>query len=477
MIELRSIQSPPTNKVHRHAVKGRWVGKRVADILPEMWTSVPPAASDRATDASPYDITLREIEQAADEGRITVERQALKTPRADGDTAAAALAAVLATGRGALAHILNLRECIRVQVLIREPAMLDTGPLRVVSLLDISALIPDADDSRASGMTHLVFAVDKPATIPVHPGGLYMIHTVIGQLATGRFTDDTAAVWRVSSSDDNEGTERRWQALEDEERSRRVLRFRECCTHLRGSLLDSNDARLSPCTSDFYPRPVHRLDRGTSGVNLFATSTEAAALVSAMFAADDDTPSRTKAKQYVALLRGRLDSAVTCDASLPLASADGRQKPASTQFAPIRRVHVPGQPEMTLAQCVLLRSGRTHQVRQHAAAIGHTLVGEHLYSHVGSADDAMDSQSGLHIGPGGVWAQAGSLHMALLSEVAMAPPAGLRHRPAADVHDVLQGGRDEGAGSVLFLHAARYALAFPGCESIVVAAPLPGWAV
>ena len=122
---------------------------------------------------------------------------------------------------------------------------------------------------------------------------------------------------------------------------------------------------------------VHRLDRETSGVNLFAKTREAAR------ALGDDFHAGRNAKVYVAVLRGRLP-VVAAYVNAPLgpdpAGAirikqavrwDGR--PARTRFR--LRAVLPGA---SLAEVVPL-TGRTHQIRAHAAYLGLPVWGDKLY--------------------------------------------------------------------------------------------------
>ena len=119
--------------------------------------------------------------------------------------------------------------------------------------------------------------------------------------------------------------------------------------------------------------PVHRLDRDTSGVVVFALGRSAHRALNSAF------ESRRAEKTYAALVRGDLSAARTID--LPLragrrnemrvANADGL--PALTEVRPAERFT-----KYTLCTCIP-RTGRTHQIRVYLAAIGHPLAVDPRY--------------------------------------------------------------------------------------------------
>ncbi len=147
---------------------------------------------------------------------------------------------------------------------------------------------------------------------------------------------------------------------------------------------------------------VSRLDRETSGLVVLAKDAELASRL------QKAVQERRVARQYLAILDGRLDEPVEVDAPLgpdpesavrirvtvgtePVASPDGQPdrhldaKPAFTRFEPIRTGQVPGGRDparagrpLTLAR-VLPRSGRKHQIRAHAYHIGHPVTGDKIY--------------------------------------------------------------------------------------------------
>lgn len=124
----------------------------------------------------------------------------------------------------------------------------------------------------------------------------------------------------------------------------------------------------------------HRLDRETSGVLLLARSRADRNLATDCFRAG------RAEKHYLAVLHGRLDGPRTVDAPLDVSNRDDGErtvvvgpngKSAVSHFEPLR--HGNG---LSLA-AVRIETGRTHQIRVHAAHIGLPVVGDRKY---GSAD-------------------------------------------------------------------------------------------
>ncbi|MEM1413857.1 MAG: RNA pseudouridine synthase [Myxococcota bacterium] len=115
---------------------------------------------------------------------------------------------------------------------------------------------------------------------------------------------------------------------------------------------------------------VHQLDRGTSGVNLFVRKKALVASWQARLAAGRKT--------YLAFAHGvpawdrrEVDLALDRVRGRPALTPSG--KPARTQL----RVRSRG-PAHALVEA-WPRTGRTHQIRLHLAALGHPLVGERLH--------------------------------------------------------------------------------------------------
>jgi len=117
---------------------------------------------------------------------------------------------------------------------------------------------------------------------------------------------------------------------------------------------------------------MQRLDRGTSGVMFFSKRDDVNANLTRQF------ERKNIAKRYVAIAEGCLGERQTIDAPLarigPISFGvrdEGRR--AVTEVDPLDATA--GGSLVS----VVLRTGRTHQIRVHLAAIGHPLAGDWLY--------------------------------------------------------------------------------------------------
>ncbi|HEY6908209.1 MAG TPA: RluA family pseudouridine synthase [Myxococcales bacterium] len=121
--------------------------------------------------------------------------------------------------------------------------------------------------------------------------------------------------------------------------------------------------------------PVHRLDRDTSGVLVFGLGRAAHRALNAAF------EDRRAEKSYLALVEGDLAEARKID--LPLSAGRrggmraGGDLEAVTEVRPTERFG-----RYTWCTC-LPRTGRTHQIRVHLAAIGHPLAVDPRYGSPG----------------------------------------------------------------------------------------------
>jgi 23S rRNA-/tRNA-specific pseudouridylate synthase len=146
------------------------------------------------------------------------------------------------------------------------------------------------------------------------------------------------------------------------------------------SLADAGKIPLeADADSGLGVHPVHRLDRETSGVAVFAYSAEALRNLGGQFAR------RTIKKRYLALLHGPmpyLPEGVWGEWNWPLSrEAGGRRNPAGRgrKTACRTRYRVLGRSRhYSLVACEPI-TGRTHQIRRHAKLAGHPVTGDGRY--------------------------------------------------------------------------------------------------
>lgn len=128
---------------------------------------------------------------------------------------------------------------------------------------------------------------------------------------------------------------------------------------------------------------VHRLDKDTSGLLVFARSRDAQRHLKQQFRF------HTIIRKYVALAHGHV-TARTITSNLVANRGDGRR--GSTHNPRLGRTAVTHVRPLgylrgtTLVEC-RLETGRTHQIRIHLAEAGHPLVGERVYVRPGDHPD------------------------------------------------------------------------------------------
>ncbi|MDR1748431.1 MAG: RluA family pseudouridine synthase [Spirochaetaceae bacterium] len=190
-----------------------------------------------------------------------------------------------------------------------------------------------------------IIAVNKPAGIPVHGGG-----------TSYRFGTSCRG-----------GTSCR------------------CGTSYRGgfSVTDMVLARFPPPDGSlsFTPGPLHRLDRGTSGILVFSASLSGARWFSAALA------EHLLAKYYLGIAEGCLrgtelweDNTYKTEKNGPgfVTAAIGGGKTAVTEASPLLHGATAEGTPITLVRYRIL-TGRTHQIRLQSAARGFPLLGDRAY--------------------------------------------------------------------------------------------------
>jgi 23S rRNA pseudouridine1911/1915/1917 synthase len=122
-------------------------------------------------------------------------------------------------------------------------------------------------------------------------------------------------------------------------------------------------------------RAVHRIDKDTSGLVVFARTPEAARSLGQQFR------SHTVERTYLAVVRGRARPG-RIESWLVRDRGDGRRgssgRPGEGQHAVTHVAVVEELGEYTLVEC-RLETGRTHQVRIHLGEAGTPLCGERVY--------------------------------------------------------------------------------------------------
>ena len=123
---------------------------------------------------------------------------------------------------------------------------------------------------------------------------------------------------------------------------------------------------------------VHRLDRDTSGLMLYARTIQAQERLIALFSGHDIT------RVYQAVVLGVVPSPRTIDNWIIRDRGDGvrgcvaaEEKDAQSAITHIKPIETI-QGAYTLVEC-RLETGRTHQIRIHLSEAGHMLCGEKVY--------------------------------------------------------------------------------------------------
>ncbi len=139
--------------------------------------------------------------------------------------------------------------------------------------------------------------------------------------------------------------------------------------------------------------PVHRLDRQTSGVLVFALSSDAARALMTLW------PQGGVRKRYHAIVRGWTDEEGTIDR--PLREEPHKPRvPAMSRYRRLRQVELAdavGRYATARYSWVEVEAltGRQHQIRKHLLGISHPIVGDKVYGD-GAHNRFFRSRFGVH---------------------------------------------------------------------------------
>lgn len=122
--------------------------------------------------------------------------------------------------------------------------------------------------------------------------------------------------------------------------------------------------------------PVHRLDRKTSGVLLFAFEKDVEIAMHQQF------QNGLVTKKYLAIVRGYTPD--TMDIDYPLAKENGTLQDAFTAFSTLKRAEIDvafGKHQTSRYSLIEARptTGRMHQLRRHFAHIFHPIIGDRAH--------------------------------------------------------------------------------------------------
>ena len=270
--------------------------------------------------------------------------------------------------------LLNGMSAVDPDVILNQGDKLEYQPLQTAE--------PDVDTEHIDTLLddERMLVVAKNGSIPVAPGGRYTSNTLV-------FALQRKSCIAVAA----EGRQRLREETKDSSNS-------------NGLEADSSADRQQPLFL------VHRIDKETSGIVVFAKSSDDARCLTSQFADPLDAHVSATEKggpRHGARLASKLYVAVVCGV-LPLHAAwsvterIGLHKDvpgaSPTQFPKLKMAVFPpgssqGKPSCSVITCiaasaalgvsavtVMPKTGRTHQIRLHCAHVGHPIVGDKLYA-------------------------------------------------------------------------------------------------
>lgn len=146
------------------------------------------------------------------------------------------------------------------------------------------------------------------------------------------------------------------------------------------------------------PGIVHRLDKDTSGLIITAKNSSALAFLATQF------KDRTNIKEYLAIVKGCPEKKRGTIKSYIARDIRDRKKFMSTEdenngkYAETDYVVLSGSEDYSLVK-LILKTGRTHQIRVHLKSLGYPILGDPIYSRADSKyKDATLMLHSFHLG-------------------------------------------------------------------------------
>jgi 23S rRNA pseudouridine1911/1915/1917 synthase len=232
------------------------------------------------------------------------------------------------------------------------------------------------DERRRLRMKDVVKILEKPLPAPVQEHDVRICHIDVHVVVVEKPAGMTS-----TRHDDESGMPARKRQLQPtlDETLPRVIAKVERGGKGEGSKGGQRRGKGSEAGGKTTPRPVrpvHRLDRETSGLMVFARTAKAQQHLEHQFRL------HTIERRYLAVVEGAITEPFTIESRLVRDRGDGRRgstplhdvgKHAVTHVRPVERLG-----DYTLIEC-RLETGRTHQIRIHLAESGHPLCGDKVY--------------------------------------------------------------------------------------------------
>ncbi|RME65620.1 MAG: RluA family pseudouridine synthase [Nitrospirae bacterium] len=149
--------------------------------------------------------------------------------------------------------------------------------------------------------------------------------------------------------------------------------------HRRGTLMNAiayHAKKLATVGGPLRPGVMHRLDKDTSGVMVVALDDRA------YYGLVEQFSQRTVKRHYITIVHGSLRQE-TGEIDLPIGRSRTHRKKFSTKTSSPKEARTLWQvlerfKDATMLK-VVLKTGRTHQIRVHFSAMGHPVLGDCIY--------------------------------------------------------------------------------------------------